>query len=343
MSAHQRGNFSDVWLAYRLRWKRRRFLFRIWRKRKQLAEVVNRTTDIGPNDILAFVTVRNEMTRLAHFLDYYRNLGVNHFVFVDNASDDGTAAYLKVQPDVSLWTTPHSYKLARFGMDWVGWLQWQYGHGHWCLTVDADELLTYPYRDTRDLRALTGWLDQQKMPSFGATMLDMYPKGSIAQATYEAGADPIAVLPWFDAQNYRERVHPIYENRWIQGGVRERIFFADAPERAPTLNKTPLVRWHWRYAYVSSTHQMLPRRLNHVFGTPARPTGVLLHTKFLPTICAKSAEEIHRRQHFENSDLYESYHQNLTTGPDLWAPTSCRYENWEQLVNIGLMSKGDWV
>ena len=84
------------------------------------------------------------MIRLPHFLDYYRRLGVDHFLFVDNGSDDGTAEYLAAQPDVSLWATNHSYRLARFGVDWLGWLQWRYGHGHWCLTVDADELLVYP-------------------------------------------------------------------------------------------------------------------------------------------------------------------------------------------------------
>ena len=55
-------------------------------------------------------------------------------------------------------------------MDWLGWLHWKYGHDHWCLTVDADELLVYPHSDTRDLRALTGWLDDQGLPSFGAMM-----------------------------------------------------------------------------------------------------------------------------------------------------------------------------
>ncbi|MDP5360789.1 MAG: glycosyltransferase family 2 protein, partial [Paracoccaceae bacterium] len=51
----------SLWLAYRLRWKRRRFLFRIWRKRKQISVKVDRTGGIGKTAILAFVTVRNEV------------------------------------------------------------------------------------------------------------------------------------------------------------------------------------------------------------------------------------------------------------------------------------------
>ena len=336
---------SGLWHAYRLRWKRRRFLFRIWRKRKELTLSVDRTGLISADAILCFATVRNEIVRLPHFLAYYRKRGIQHFLFVDNGSDDGTAAYLAKQPDVSLWSTNHSYRLARFGMDWLGWLQWQYGNNHWCLTVDADELLTYPDCENRDLHDLTAWLDQQGHASFGALMLDMYPKGPLDSAVYRPGDDPIQTLGWFDAGNYRNQVHHYYGNLWIQGGVRERVFFADEPARAPTLNKTPLVRWSWRYAYVSSTHQILPTRLHDVFdfAGDSKVSGVLLHTKFLPIVGAKSAEELTRGQHFQNTALYQDYHRRLAENPDLWHEGSCRYEGPAQLVELGLMSKGQWV
>ena len=336
---------TGLWHAYRLRWKRRRFLFRIWRKRKEITVSVDRTAQIGRDAILAFATVRNEIVRLPHFLDYYRKLGVSHFLLVDNGSDDGTAAYLADQPDVSLWSTTHSYRLARFGMDWLGWLHLRYGNKHWCLTVDADELLIYPACENRDLKELTAWLDQEGQMSFGALMLDLYPKGPLAATSYAPSDDPVAALGWFDADNYRDQIHEYYGNLWIQGGVRERMFFANEPARAPTLNKTPLVRWSWRYAYVSSTHQILPTRLHDVFDFEgdSKVSGVLLHTKFLPTVGAKSQEELTRGQHFQNTALYRDYHQSLAANPDLWYAGSCRYEGPEKLVELGLMSKGHWV
>ncbi len=335
----------DLWHAYRLRWKRRRFLFRIWRKRHEIAAAVDRTDQIRPESILAFATVRNEIIRLPYFLDHYRKLGVDHFLFVDNDSDDGTAEYLAQQPDVSVWTTQQSYRLARFGVDWLGWLQWQFGNGHWCLTVDADELLIYPDHEDRDLKALTAWLDRQGHASFGAVMLDLYPKGPLEDAPYAPGDDPTKTLAWFDADNYRHQVHHYYQNLWIQGGVRDRVFFANEPARAPTLNKTPLVRWSWRYAYVSSTHQILPTRLHDVFDFEgnSKASGVLLHTKFLPMIGPKSAEELVRGQHFQNTALYQDYHRHLTENPDFWYERSCRYDGAAQLVELGLMSKGRWV
>jgi len=140
---------------------------------------VNRTNQIKPDDILLFCTQRNEQIRLPYFLDYYRKMGVGHFFIVDNDSDDGSAEYLAQQPDVSVWGARASYKRARFGADWLNWLQMKYAHGHWTLTVDPDESLIYPFCDTRPLRALTDWLDASAIKSFSAMLLDMYPKGPI--------------------------------------------------------------------------------------------------------------------------------------------------------------------
>ena len=345
MAMTQTRGLQGGWGAYRLRWKRRRFLFRIWRKRKQIVTVKDRTADLGGGAILAFAVVRNEMVRLPHFLRHYRALGVDHFLFVDNASDDGTAAYLAAQSDVSLWRTNDSYRLARFGMDWIGRLLLKHGHKRWCLTVDADELLIYPGWETRDLKQLTAHLDAQKRVSFGAMMLDLYPKGPVTKVTYRAGDDPTKTLCWYDVDNYTHQYHAYYGNLWIQGGVRQRVFFADEPARAPTLNKTPMVKWNKRYAYVSSTHQILPRHLHDSFDfeDDSKVSGVLLHTKFLPIIAEKSAEEIRRKQHFQNTVLYQDYHRKLTQGPDLWHAGASRYEGDQKLIAQGLMSKGPWV
>lgn len=299
---------------------------------------------IPDTGVLVFSTMRNEMLRIEHWLSHYRTLGVAHFLIVDNDSDDGTAEYLAQQPDVSLWITPHSYKASRFGVDWLTCLQIKHGHGRWCLTVDADELLVYPDSGSRGLPDLTKHLDANRRKAFGALMIDLYPKGSITAASFKAGDDPIAALPWFDADNYRAKIHDVFGNLWIQGGVRDRVFFGSQPERAPTLNKTPLVKWRRSYAYVTSTHQILPRRLNDVFDTAQGDcvSGVLLHTKFLPNIGAKSEEELSRAQHFENSNLYQPYYTSLMDGPDLWYKGSVAYEGTSQLEDLGLLTRGNW-
>ena len=339
------SGLTGALLALKLRTRRQLLLLRAVRKRHQLAPVIDRTAGIAPVDVLCFLCLRNEAQRLPHFLAHHRALGVGHFLVVDNASTDGSADLLRAQPDVSLWHTGASYKASRFGMDWLTWLQLRHGTGHWCLTLDADEVLVYPYWQSRPLPALTAWLDGQGRDSFGALTVDMYPEGPVSQGQVAPGEDPIRHLAWFDAGNYQTQVQPRMRNLWIQGGARARAFFAASPRQAPTLNKTPLVRWNWRYAYVNSTHALLPPRLNLVYDTEGGEltSGVLLHTKFLPGITERSAEEKQRGEHFGDAAQYAAYYDRLTADPVLHTTASTRYTGWRQLEALGLMSRGGWI
>ena len=341
----RRWDWAALWQAYRLRMQRRVLLARAIRKRRELTCVQNRTGAIRKGDILAVVCLRNEALRLPQFLAHYRRLGVAQFLVIDNDSSDGSANLLRDQPDVSLWTTRASYRRSRFGLDWTNWLLMRHGHGHWCLTVDADELLVYPHWETRPLPALTAWLDSTGARSFAAMMLDMYPEGPLSVQHYSPGDDPLNILRWFDAGNYSLQVQPRLRNLWIQGGPRARSFFADDPRRAPTLNKLPLVKWHWRYAYHNSTHTILPPPLNAVFDETGgeMTSGALLHTKFLPVIMEKSREEQARRQHFADPARYAGYYQDLIADPVLHCAASRRYTGWRQLESLGLISRGGWL
>ena len=331
--------------SYRLRLQRKRWRIRAFRKRRELAPVADRTGEIRRGDILLFTTLRNERIRLPYWLGYYRALGVDQFLIVDNGSDDGSAEYLAQQPDVSLWTTGASYKRARFGVDWLNWLQSKYGHDHWTVVVDVDEFLVYPFCDTRPLRALTDWLDASSIRSFGAMLLDMYPKGPLDAQPYAEDDNPFEIASWFDSGNYMIQKNNRFGNLWIQGGPRARMFFNDAPERSPALNKVPLVRWHRDFTYVSSTHMLLPRGLNLVYDEwgGEKASGCLLHAKFLDTFTAKADEELQRRQHYANSHEYRAYHRQMRDNPDMWCKWSEKFINWRQLEILGLMSKGNWA
>lgn len=335
----------SLWQSYRLRLARQRLRLRARYKGRELRSVNDQTDLITDGDILSFSTFRNEYNRLPYFLQYYRDLGVKHFFMVDNNSDDGGREYLAEQPDVSLWTTTGSYRRARFGADWLNYLQSKYGHDHWNLVVDLDELLVYPFCDTRPLPALTDWLDACNIKSFGAMLLDLYPKGPLNSAPYRQGQDPLEITNYFDSGNYTIKRNPIRWNLWIQGGPRARTFFADKPAKAPALNKVPLIKWQRRYAYESSTHSALPRGLNLVYDDNGgeKASGALLHTKFATGFDQKAKEELQRRQHYAHGAEYSAYVEGPDPNPDLSCPLSEKYINWRQLEILGLMSKGNWA
>lgn len=336
---------ARLWTSYKMRVRRRRLRYRARIKgRRDLTSSVNRTSQIKKGDLLLFCTAYNEMLRLPWFLKYHRSIGVKHFLFVDNGSTDGTHEYLREQPDVSVWHTKASYKKSRFGMDWMNFLLSRYGHNHWCLTLDPDELFVYPFCDTRPVPALTDWLDASSVRSFGTMLLDMYPKGPVGAQPYQPGDDPIETIPWFDSGNYSIRKNKQLGDLWIQGGPRARAFFADIPKKAPALNKVPLVYWKRHYTYLSSTHNLLPRGLNLVYDEwgGEKASGVLLHTKFLQSFELKAEEELTRRQHYANSAEYKAYSEHGGT-LDLWCNWSERFINWRQLEILGILSKGNWA
>ena len=68
-----------------MRVRRKRRLIRALRKSSELTHVQDNTSAIRPDDVLLVCTMRNEKIRLPYFLEYYRELGINHFLFVGEA------------------------------------------------------------------------------------------------------------------------------------------------------------------------------------------------------------------------------------------------------------------
>jgi len=297
---------------------------------------------ISPKDIILFSTMKNETFRLPYFLQYYRDLGVNHFIFIDNDSDDGMMELLKEDDDVSVYYTSASYKDSFYGVHWINYLLRIYGTGHWCLTCDPDEFLVFPYMENRNLHALTEYLDSTEKKSFFAPLIDMYSDKPVDETSYEAGTDPLESCPYFDKVGYTVDLDYYYRNQWIQGGVRRRIFNAKDPQKSPALNKVPLIKWEKHYSYLESTHRAIPRELN-THNNPSATTGALLHFKFMSSIIEKIAVEMEAKQHWDDSYEYVQYGKAIDEKQYLYdEEVSIKFENWHSLEKLGLINRGEW-
>lgn len=335
---------------YRFIWDRAQGPFYLFQRHlqsrlhgRELTLVQDNTAAIRPGDVLLFATLRNEAIRMPYFLEYYRRLGVRHFLLVDNQSDDDFAELVADMPDVSVWYTESSYRDANFGMHWLNALLRRYGCGHWCVTCDPDEFLVFPYQGDRQLPELAGHLEGLGRRSLCCVMLDMYGEQPVSGTQYERGADPFAVAPFFDGTGY------VQDHGWLReikvmGGVRRRFFFSETPQLSPSIHKTPFVKWRYSYSYFLSMHQLVPEWLNIPHGKVANaPTGCLMHFKYFSLVQEKVAEELVRKQHWDDSFEYRQYHSKLDSlEKSLVYEKSVRFRDWRQLVELGFMNRGQW-
>lgn len=117
---------------------------------------------------------KDSMVFLKNFLPYYRNMGVRHFVFIDNVSGDGTEQFLMEQEDVTLYSAPWPFEHRRKS----GWLLQaieETGTDRWYLRLDSDEFLTWEGMETSSLRQLVADMKKAGLRALRGVMLDMYP------------------------------------------------------------------------------------------------------------------------------------------------------------------------
>ena len=317
---------------------------RAGRRMKHLCPIFDNTSTIKKGDKILLTMGRDEGERIPYFIDYYRKLGFDHFIFIDNMSTIPMANYLEGMSDVSLWFTEDSYPDSKYGVDWVNCLLNRYGIGHWCLTVDLDEFFVYPHMEYRTLDELLLFLENNEKFNFFAPLIDMYPRGAISDAKVPSGESPLKYASYYDAIGYYYELGD-HEELWLRGGPRCRAFSNCDFQEAPSLNKMPLILWSENCCYVASTHDVVPFKYNHLYDpTICYPTGALLHFKFTSNFQAKAEFAIEHKNHYNESREYNTYLERLKQEESLslMSPVSKKYEGTKSLIDSNLMNTGAW-
>jgi glycosyltransferase involved in cell wall biosynthesis len=296
-----------------------------------MRRIDNNNVDIKESEIIAFSCVRNEILRLPYFIEYHRELGVDRFIFIDNGSTDGTTDFLLAQNDSNVFYTEESYAGSNCGVDWINELLSDFGHNHWVLTLDSDELLIYPMCESINLQLLTKFLDMTNDQAIVTFMLDMYSETPIKDTSYTSGSSFVNTCEYFDSDSYHEVGN---DNIPIRGGPRHRLFWHDHNRKkpSPVLKKIPLVKWRHDLHYAASTHVIENVRL-------ATLTGIVQHFKLFSDFFISAKNETERKEHWDNAAQYESYWDILRKNPDLSAfyNGSIKYSDSMQLVRLGMM------
>lgn len=281
-------------------------------------------------DVPMFSVEYNEMLRLPHFLNHYRQLGITHFFFVDNNSDDGSFEFLLSQPDCYVFWTDTSYSEAGSGIAWVHALIDKYAlPNQWCIHADSDELLVYPHCETNKLPKLIQYLENEQSDMMRSFMLDMYPKDLQAQLSMDGSQNMIDVSPYFyHDYEHRQQIECPYIH--TLGGIFYKF------EVAPfAFVKTALFKNQPHFRFLSATHHTTPAKVSSV-------SSAYLHFKMLGDFQAKAKVESERKQHAGGGAMYRKYAQMydkfINSGTDLsQLDKSVKYQNSQQLVDLNLI------
>lgn len=314
-----------------------------------------------------FAVMRNEMYFLPAFLEHYRRLGVRQFVIVDDASDDGTTAYLAAQPDCCSGMTHIRFgERVRITDPGHGGLSGRSGPilkrvvpehelaGQYVLIVDADEFLLLP-EACPTLDSLVALLDSRGWTSAAASLIDFYPETLTGLADETSPATPEELFSrfgHFDAvpfvtlsagQRPRKTGTTASERLFRRCGLREvppalsflpRGLAAVLPFRAPIAAwfKTPIIKYDGANFMVASHDGNLPP-----------PTEILLamaHFKFNGDTWRKIRSAIALRSHARKGKKYENYEEMLQImqqrGIGFADACSQRYRAPEQLMALGM-------
>jgi hypothetical protein len=289
-------------------------------------------------EIRAFMAVRNESLRLPFMLDYYLGHGIDRIFVIDNNSTDDTASIVSSRHNTHLFFTNDDYWNQGY---WMDFLLNRYGVDHWCLIVDADEVLIYPNYETVCFRQLCGLLADEPANAMDCVLLDMYPDLPLSQIEYKRGTNPLSVADWFDNTPYvGDLAPPRYMHQWnmvyngpkrVRGGMRKRVFGIN-----PIISKFPLVKFNKSMFISRGAHFIQNAQISTI-------RGGLLHFKYLHDFVESVKREVKREQHFENATEYRSYLKSIESCQDLYlkSPLSEKFRDSEQLVSLGILKTSD--
>ena len=259
---------------------------------------------------VAVTVCKNEAIYLPALLEHHRNIGIDHFIYIDNGSQDESLEYMLAQEDVSVLVSTQQYRNFRFSVDWLEAVFANFCYGKWVLVVDADEFFIYDGYEKNEISLLSEYAERNGYDAFLAPMIDMYNRNELSVADIR-GKNPLQVCNFFDDISTmdiaKESLHGPFSNAPIYaGGVRARIFgkYNPAPAYSYLNQKYCFFKYLPTHRFIEGLHFM-----GNIHIAPTR--AGLLHFKFHSGFYKKVIEQIEGGQHWNGSEEYKRYLKKL--------------------------------
>ncbi|QZO08497.1 glycosyltransferase family 2 protein [Enterococcus raffinosus] len=261
----------------------------------QIIPIQQPVNDIG--EISLIVGTYNDINKIGEFLNYYRNLGIEHFVVMDNCSDDGTLNFLMKQKDVDIYQINTKYNSQKRA-GWRNRLIAYYGLERYYLCLDSDEFLFFEDSENSDIKSLINIMKTKGQKHIRSFLLDMYADKFFYNST---GEDFINQCVYYDWSTYSESKYGVGIH--LRGGVRERIFgISNENTKYPLFKATKgdFFTDHYPIFYQQKYSQSLDCGLKHY--------------KFLPTDIKKYQEFVKSGIYSNGSSEYKRYLEVIEDG-----------------------------
>jgi hypothetical protein len=279
---------------------------------------------------------------LAWILTYYRKLGVVFFVFLDLSSAGNLGQHLAETADCAVWRGKAGPEDAGT-LHALNFLRHRYAEGKWCLSVEPFDVLVFPHSETRHIRDLIDFLENEQRSLVHAIVVDAYAGGSARAISHSETMSPDQALPYVDRLGY-QTCSPVERQLLpIVGGVQRRSIYGEVPEKAPALNRIPLVKITPERYYVSSTTVMNLPELNAAHSDwHSTPTSCLLRYALLCGDRSLSlAADVEARQ--DEAGLGSLLQGSIAmTEMNLITSASAGWRSSQDLVDCGLINNGQW-
>ena len=288
----------------------------------QLVKESENDETTGP---IIICVVKDDLERTKLIYKHHSDIGIDHFVFIDNNSEDGTLEWLKKQQNVDLYSTTEEFTSnKKYG--WINKILSIYGYNQWYLYVDSDEMFVYPNYENRSIQDYIAQLESNQETRVASLMVDMYSNDYVFNAR-----DHYNILEdyrYFDTNSYY--IEKSLKGINVKGGPRLRII-KDKENTAPLLIKHPLF-YFTRGEIFESAHYLFPYQFDLTL------KSALLHYKFLPTDLEKYKVRAEKGNFSEGSREYKMYVKNLTERKTKFIyEESMKYNNSNSLKTIDIL------
>lgn len=315
-----------------------------YRRRARFARSVQhlhgpQTLDAPKNEALAIVLVRDGSYYMDVFFEHYRRLGVQHFAFIDNGSNDDTLERLKAEAGVII--DQCNLPLAGYEDLIRQYPANRYGQNRWCLYVDMDELFDFEGSAALGLSGLTAYLEAQKATAMMAQMLEMFPKVPLRETATLSYADSVKTFRYFDISHVQKFDYhsPTIEFSALLadntvadrdftfcfGGVRGKVFGENC-----CLTKHPLIFNGPEVTPAPHPHLSMGVRCGDI-------TGLIKHYKFAGNTAARDAASLQSGDLDHGEDAARASVLTQTPDVSLFSVDARPWNRIELLIRAGFL------